>query len=150
MSSVNSSSYCQTYTIRCTIVRNKIVDHSDVVGASHVSTAPTTSLFSTLYMDSMDWAKTSVRRHEKYFSFVIWSLDEYHVHIWQVCPQLGCGNTCRIWRWFREPKRYFSCNGEINTPDLNYLIREWVTYLELCLAYIYIYIYTYIFIYTRI
>ena len=34
--------YCQTPNIRCTIVGNKIVDHSDVVGASPVSAAPTT------------------------------------------------------------------------------------------------------------
>ena len=25
---------------------------------------------------------------------------EYHVHIWQVSPQLGCGDTCQIWMWF--------------------------------------------------
>ena len=30
-----------------TLVGNKIVDHSDVVGASPVGAAPTTSLFST-------------------------------------------------------------------------------------------------------
>ena len=33
--------------IRRTLVGNKIVDHSDVVGASPVGTAPTTSSFST-------------------------------------------------------------------------------------------------------
>ena len=31
--------------IRCTFVGYKIADHSDVVGASPVGTAPTTSLF---------------------------------------------------------------------------------------------------------
>ena len=35
------------YNIRRTSVGNKIVDHSDVVGASHVGAAPTTSSFST-------------------------------------------------------------------------------------------------------
>ena len=38
--------YGQTPNIRCTL-GNKIVDHSDVVGASPVGTAPTTSSFST-------------------------------------------------------------------------------------------------------
>ena len=38
-------------------VGNKIVDHSDVVGASPVGTAPTTSSFSTYFLASMDWAK---------------------------------------------------------------------------------------------
>ena len=42
---------CDTYrkvsNIRRTLVGNKIVDHSDVVGASPVGAAPTTSSFST-------------------------------------------------------------------------------------------------------
>ena len=33
--------------ISCILVGNKIVDHSDVVGASPVGAAPTTSSFST-------------------------------------------------------------------------------------------------------
>ena len=39
--------YCQTSNIRLTLLDNKIVDHSDVVGASPVDAAPTTSSFST-------------------------------------------------------------------------------------------------------
>ena len=38
---------CQTSNIRQTLVGNKIVDHSDEVGASPVCAAPTTSSFST-------------------------------------------------------------------------------------------------------
>ena len=37
----------KTYNISRTLVGNKIVDNSDVVGASPVSAAPTTSSFST-------------------------------------------------------------------------------------------------------
>ena len=40
--------YRQVSNIRCTLVGNEIVDHSDVVGASPVGAAPTTSSFSTL------------------------------------------------------------------------------------------------------
>ena len=40
-------SYRQVSNIRRTLVDNKIVDHSDVVGASTVGAAPTTSSFST-------------------------------------------------------------------------------------------------------
>ena len=40
-------SYYQVSYIRWTLVGNKIVDHSDVVGASPVGAAPTTSSFST-------------------------------------------------------------------------------------------------------
>ena len=39
--------YHQVSNIRRTLVGNKIVDHSDVVGASPVGAAPTTSSFST-------------------------------------------------------------------------------------------------------
>ena len=37
--------YCQTSNMRCTLSGNKIVDDSDVVGASPVSSAPTTHSF---------------------------------------------------------------------------------------------------------
>ena len=39
--------YRKTSNIRRTLVGNKIVDHSDVVGASLVGAAPTTSSLST-------------------------------------------------------------------------------------------------------
>ena len=39
--------YRKTSNIRRTLVGYQIVDHSDVVGASPVGAAPTTSLFST-------------------------------------------------------------------------------------------------------
>ena len=39
--------YNKTSNICGTLVGNKIVDHSDVVGASPVGAAPTTSSFST-------------------------------------------------------------------------------------------------------
>ena len=44
---------------------------------------------------------------------------EYHVYIWQVSPQLSCGDTCQIWMWFEDSNMYF-CHienfayGEIN------------------------------------
>ena len=39
--------YRQVSNIRRTLAGNKFVDHSDVVGASPVGAAPTTSSFST-------------------------------------------------------------------------------------------------------
>ena len=39
--------YHQTYNISHTLVGNKLVDHSDVDGASPVGAAPTTSSFFT-------------------------------------------------------------------------------------------------------
>ena len=38
---------CVVYTTYITLVGNKIVDNSDVIGASPVGVAPTTSSFST-------------------------------------------------------------------------------------------------------
>ena len=32
---------------------------------------------------------------------------EYHVYIWQVSPQLSCGDTCQIWMWFEESNMCF-------------------------------------------
>ena len=39
--------YRKTFNMSCTLVGNKIVDHSDVVGAPPVGAAPTTSSFLT-------------------------------------------------------------------------------------------------------
>ena len=54
----------------------------------------------------------------------------YHVHIWQVLPQLSCGDTCQIWMWCKQSNRYFDriksfAYGEINersfsNPHLRY------------------------------
>ena len=46
-SRIFATNYRKTSNIRRTLVGNKIVDHSDVVGASPVGAAPTTSSFST-------------------------------------------------------------------------------------------------------
>ena len=64
--------YQHTSNIWCTVVGNKIVDHSDVVGASPIGAAPTTSSFSTQHMASMDWAKSTARCDKKHLSLGIW------------------------------------------------------------------------------
>ena len=55
--------YGQSSNIRCTLVHNKLVDHSDVVGALPVDAASTTSLSSTQHLASMDRAETTWRQH---------------------------------------------------------------------------------------
>ena len=47
--------YRQTSKVRAPLVGNEIVDGSDVVGASPVGTAPTTS-FLALCLAPIDWA----------------------------------------------------------------------------------------------
>ena len=44
---------------------------------------------------------------------------EYHIYIWQVSPQLSCGDTCQIWMGFIESNSDFCkienfAYGEIN------------------------------------
>ena len=57
--------YRKISNIRRTLVSNKIVDHSDVVGA-------TTSSFSTQHLASRDSAKTAAREYENLLSVGIW------------------------------------------------------------------------------
>ena len=64
--------YRQVSNIRRTLLGNKFVDHSDVVGASPVGAAPTTSSFSTYRLASLDWTKTTSRRGEEHLNLVIW------------------------------------------------------------------------------
>ena len=58
--------YRHVSNIRCTIKGNIIVDHLDVVGASPVGAAPTTSSFSTEHLTSIYCAKTTVSRDGKH------------------------------------------------------------------------------------
>ena len=76
--------YRKISNIRRTLVGNKIVDHSDVVGASPVGAAPTTSSFSTWHLASRDSAKTAASQYENLLS----------VGIWCVLYQRLDGNTC--------------------------------------------------------
>ena len=61
------SDYRKISNIRRTL-GYKIVDHSDVVGASPVGAAPTTSSFSTWHVASRDSAKTVARQYENLLS----------------------------------------------------------------------------------
>ena len=60
-----------------TLVCYKSVDHSDVVGASPVGAAQTTSLFSTEHMASVDLGKGKVLQHETRNSWVWGSSVSY-------------------------------------------------------------------------
>ena len=49
--------YSQNSNISHTLVGNKIIDHSDAVGASPVGAVPTTSSFSTQHLAWTDWQR---------------------------------------------------------------------------------------------
>ena len=57
--------------IRHTIIGTKL-DHSDVIGASLIGSASTTSSFPILHLASMDWAQTTARREKNHLNFGIW------------------------------------------------------------------------------
>ena len=82
--SLQSNAYGQISNIRRTLLGNKIVDHSDVVGASPVGAAPTTSSFSTKHQASIDWAETTARRGENHLCFAIWCVlyERFTVFTW--------------------------------------------------------------------
>ena len=67
--------YCQTSNISHTFVDNRIVDHSNVVGAALTGDAPTTSSFSTYHLASIDCPKTTARWDEKHLSFGRWCIS---------------------------------------------------------------------------
>ena len=64
--------YRKISNVRRILVGNKIVDHSDVVGASPVGAARTTSSFSISQLALIYCAKATARRDEKRIHFRIW------------------------------------------------------------------------------
>ena len=83
--------YRQLSNIRRTFVGNWIVDHSDVVGASPVGAASTTSSFSTQHMASIYSAKTFAIRDKEHLSWGIWCVIYHRL----------CGNNDQL-RPFRN------------------------------------------------
>ena len=77
---LTGETYRKVFNISRTLIGNKIVDHSDVAGASPVGAAPTTSSLSTWHLASMDWAMTTARRDEKHLCLGIWCTLYLTVH----------------------------------------------------------------------
>ena len=99
--------YRQISNIIRTSIGNSIVCLSDVVGASPVGTAPTTSSFSSWHLALIDCAKTIARRHEKPVSFGIRcdlyqgfdgiSETNFTNGVWARCPFLV--QICVVFVW---------------------------------------------------
>ena len=66
-----STYYRQTFDLNHALTGNKIVEHTDIVGAWPVGAVPTTCSFSTEHLASVDWKKKTTRRGDKYLSFGI-------------------------------------------------------------------------------
>ena len=92
------------------------------------------------YYIHQGWGLLNIFSQFRYFlSFSGWSKHWlpvwYHVHIWQVSPQLSCGDTWQIWTLLKISKLYFCSikvsvtekltNGALVTPtpgSANYLV----------------------------
>ena len=96
---------CQTFNIWCTLVGNKIVDHSDVVGASPVGAAPTTSSFSTCFNGL---GNDNCKKRREIFKFGIWCV--LILEIWwqfeltfikkiKLSPNKNIHNQCLLMCW---------------------------------------------------
>ena len=86
--------YRQTSNIRGTLEANIIVGNSDIVGASPVGAAPTTSSFSTQHLALMDCVKTTARRDEKNFNLGIWVVlyKRFYGYVWSNWEEAPPGN----------------------------------------------------------
>ena len=73
--------YRKTSNISRTLVGNKIVEHSDVVGASPVGAAPTTSSFSTFTSGFKGFGKDIPKPVQE--SFKCWDLVWLILETWQ-------------------------------------------------------------------
>ena len=108
-------SYRQTSNISRTFVGNKLVDHSDVVGASPAGAAPTDVTYSLL--TSVDWAETTARRDEKHLFFfwfcmaytrglmvIIFFADDLHCHWSKFQYREIYFPTCLAWQgcWIHQ------------------------------------------------
>ena len=84
--------YRQTSNISRTLVDNKIVDHSDVVGASPVGSAPTTSSFSIFTPGFNGLGKDNCKTRRVTFKF--WGFGAPILEIWRhsLWPK-GIGNN---------------------------------------------------------
>ena len=91
--------YRQTSNISHTLVGNKIVDHSDVVGASPVGAAPTTSSFSTEHLASMYWAETTTGRAANHLSVGIWCTYIRDFTALTIISLSDLCSTCVIFLW---------------------------------------------------
>ena len=80
--------YRQTSSIKHTSIGNKIVDHSDVVGAVPVGAASTTSSFSTYHL--LQWTGPRQLQDETR-NIYIFGFGAYFIRGLMVFPYLGCG-----------------------------------------------------------
>ena len=95
--------YRQVSNIRRTLVSNEIVDHSDVVGASPVAAAPTTSSSSTLTPGFNELGKDNCRLRRETFEFC--NSVRLILETWRYC-QLGLsGKKC--WNVNQNKKEIF-------------------------------------------
>ena len=109
----------QTSNLSRILVCNKLVDHSDVVGALSVGTASSTSSIAHWHLAAKDWEKTTARRE----TFKFWDLVSLTLKVFT-----GKQNTLRYTCvWFIDTEQL------AKTTDDLYLSMVPVTLWELCI-----------------
>ena len=95
-----------------TLVGNEIVDHSDVVGVSPVGAAPTTALFSTQHLPSIE-GKGNCKSRRETFKFWTWELGAAYTRnltvlvICRPCKYYWDLIIEGIWKWANMIKLYY-------------------------------------------
>ena len=90
--------YCKTSNIRLALIGNKIVDHSDICGASPLGAAPTTSSFSLSI-----WLQ-GIRQRQPQDSSLLSALLQLHLH-----SRLTSGFNGIRQRQPQDSREYFKC-----------------------------------------
>ena len=115
--------YRQISNIRFTIVGNTVIDHSDVVGASPVGAAPTTSSLWTKHLASMDRAQITARLDENHLRFGASYIREFTgITQWQWQKQdtdktkdiSYLALTDKLWRVFGQSEKLTATPGSCN------------------------------------
>ena len=118
----------QTSDLSRALEGNRIVDHSDVVGASPVGAAPTTSSFWTYQLASTYCSKTTARREEKRLIPLIWKayIRCLTVICIVVCAKtrwnnIDCHITYYLSIYFRHAYHLDICTGYLLISSWTYL-----------------------------
>ena len=112
-----------------------VLQHWDISSHNadqHLITPPRVSSYLRAKWSGVGVTKpiSSIPLFSEFFIIMKTHLSYFHVYIWQVLPQLSCGNTCQIWMWFKESKNTLArsnvllnakwTNGALVTPT-----QEW-------------------------
>ena len=65
-------------------------------------------------------------------NYLLGSLN--HIHMWQLSPQLSCGNNCQIWTWYSTTNMYLVMLENNGTEEIGLVTPAsgWTTCIHSC------------------